>query len=241
MAENISNSHMQNTGLLQEAMNRYSANINDLNAALNCGEVLGQNSQIPSMDWASDKDSSNPSENICNTRFLDLDSSHTEKFKLCSLDLLFLHPKQLRCDPNKELIEMSDSLSMNTAFLEDSNLLESNVTTITRKKVTICQTPVTFYVEKWDHQAYPKPDLTGEERQQICEELNKFKAMMDIHPHSHKYTEFFMPGKGKNLKEGKKRQITEMKNRLRQELAELEEEMLVQQQLNLQDASNFDN
>ena len=35
------NSHMLNTGLLQEAINRYSADINDLNAALNCGEVLG--------------------------------------------------------------------------------------------------------------------------------------------------------------------------------------------------------
>lgn len=240
MAENISNSHMQNTGLLQEAIDRYSADINDLNAALNC-EVLGQNSHIPSMDWASDKDSSNPSENICNTGFLDNDSSQTEKFKLCSLDPLFYHPKQFNCDPDKELMEMSDSLTMNTAFLEDSNLLESNVTTITRKKVTICQMPVTFYVEKWDHQAYPMPDLTGEERQQICEELNKFKAMMDVHPHSHKYTEFFMPGKGNNLKEGKQRQITAMKNRLRQELAELEEEMLVQQQLNLPDASNFDN
>ena len=147
------------------------------------------------MDWDSAKDSSNPAENTCNTGFLDLDSSQTEKFQLCSLDPLFLHPKQLNCDPNKELMKMSDSLTMNTAFLEDSSLLESNVTTITRKKVTICHTPVIFYVEKWDHQAYPKPDLTGEERQQICEELNKFKAVMDVHPHSHKHTEFFIPGK----------------------------------------------
>ena len=190
MAENIGNSHMQNTGLLQEAINRYSADINDLNAALICGEGLGQNSQIPNMGWDSGKDSSNPVKNTCNTGFLDLDSSQTETFKLCNLDPLFLHPKQLNCDPNKELMKTNDSVTMNTAFLEDSNLSESNVTTITRKKVTICHTPVIFYVEKWDHQAYPKPDLTGEERQQICEELNKFKAMMDVHPHSHKHTVF---------------------------------------------------
>ena len=41
MAEYIMNSHMQNPGLLQEAINRYSADINDLNAALICGEGLG--------------------------------------------------------------------------------------------------------------------------------------------------------------------------------------------------------
>ena len=64
---------------------------------------------------------------------------------------------------------------------------------------------------------------------------------MDVHPHSHKHTEFFIPGKYKNLKESKKKQIEEMKNRLRQELAELEEELLVQQQFRLTNTSHFDN
>ena len=52
------------------------------------------------------KDHNNYLENTFNTRFMDLSSSQTEKFKTLQLRSPIFPPNQLDCDPRKDFMNM---------------------------------------------------------------------------------------------------------------------------------------